>query len=161
MRVSAERLSAYRGSMARLGYEIRPGYVQSGDFLQQSGYDAMQRLLDLDEPPDAVAAACDAMAVGAIRAIEDAGLRCPADIAVTGFDDAPWAASLEPALTTVRQPAAEMGSRRGGLRRRDGQRADPRAAERADGRAPRDPRIVRRRERLARLARIAADATIR
>jgi DNA-binding LacI/PurR family transcriptional regulator len=109
MRVSAERLSAYRASMARLGYAVRPEYIQVGDFLQQSGYDGMQRLLALDDPPDAVAAACDAQAVGAIRAIEDAGLRCPEDVAVTGFDDAPWAALLRPALTTVRQPAQAMG----------------------------------------------------
>ena len=110
MRVSAERLSAYRATLARLGYQARPEYVQAGDFLQQSGYDAMTRLLALAEPPDAVAVACDAMAAGAIRAIEDAGLRCPEDIAIGGFDDAPWAALMRPALTTVRQPAEEMGA---------------------------------------------------
>jgi DNA-binding LacI/PurR family transcriptional regulator len=109
MRVTAERLAAYRAVLARFGYPVRPGYVQTGDFRLQSGYDAMQRLLALDEPPDAVAAASDAMAVGAIRAIEDAGLSCPDDVAVTGFDDASYAAHMRPALTTVRQPAAEMG----------------------------------------------------
>jgi DNA-binding LacI/PurR family transcriptional regulator len=110
MRVSAERLAAYRGTLARLGYAVRPDYIQSGDFLQQSGYDAMKRLLALDERPDAVAVACDAMAVGAIRALEDEGLRCPDDIAIAGFDDAPWAAIMNPGLTTVRQPATEMGA---------------------------------------------------
>jgi|tagenome__1003787_1003787.scaffolds.fasta_scaffold20896677_2 DNA-binding LacI/PurR family transcriptional regulator len=110
MRVSAERLSAYRGTLARLGYSVRSDYVQPGDFLSQSGYDAMNRLLALDVPPDAVAAACDAQAVGAIQAIEEAGLRCPEDIAVTGFDDAVWAGLMRPALTTVRQPAAAMGA---------------------------------------------------
>jgi LacI family transcriptional regulator len=109
MRVSAERLAAYRGVLGRFGYPVRPDFVQSGDFRVQSGYDAMQRLLALDERPDAVACAADAMAVGAIRAIQDAGLRCPDDVAVTGFDDAPYAARLRPALTTVRQPADAMG----------------------------------------------------
>jgi LacI family transcriptional regulator len=89
---------------------VRPDYVQPGDFLTQSGYDGMKRLLALDEPPDAVAAACDAQAVGAIQAIEEAGLRCPEDIAVTGFDDAVWAGLMRPALTTVRQPATAMGA---------------------------------------------------
>jgi DNA-binding LacI/PurR family transcriptional regulator len=110
MRVSAERLGAYRSTLTRLGYAIRPEYIQAGDFLQESGYTAMQRLLDLDEPPDAVAVQADAMAAGAIRALEDAGLRCPEDVAITGFDDAPWAGMMRPALTTVRQPAREMGA---------------------------------------------------
>jgi LacI family repressor for deo operon, udp, cdd, tsx, nupC, and nupG len=110
MRVSAERLAAYRATLGRLGYPVRPDYVQPGDFLSQSGYDAMKRLLALDVPPDAVAAACDAQAVGAIQAIEEAGLRCPEDIAVTGFDDANWAGLMRPALTTVRQPATAMGA---------------------------------------------------
>jgi LacI family repressor for deo operon, udp, cdd, tsx, nupC, and nupG len=110
MRVSAERLSAYRDTLARLGYAVRPDYIQAGDFLSQSGYDAMKRLLALDVPPDAVAAACDAQAVGAIQAIEEAGLSCPDDIAVTGFDDAVWAGLMRPALTTVRQPSVAMGA---------------------------------------------------
>jgi DNA-binding LacI/PurR family transcriptional regulator len=109
MRVSAERLAAHRGVTARLGYPLPAAYVETGDFRVQSGYDATQRLLALPEPPDAIACQSDAMAVGAIRAIEDAGLRCPDDVAVTGFDDARYAAQLTPALTTVRQPAAEMG----------------------------------------------------
>ncbi|MGZ4372644.1 MAG: substrate-binding domain-containing protein [Gaiellaceae bacterium] len=110
MRVSADRLAAYRSSLRRFGYEVRPEYIEVGDFLQQSGYHATRRLLAGDEPPDAIAAASDTQAAGAIRAIEEAGLRCPDDIAVTGFDDASWARLLSPALTTVRQPAAEMGA---------------------------------------------------
>jgi LacI family transcriptional regulator len=108
-REGADRLSAYRSILQRIGYEIRKDYVQIGNFEQASGYEGMKRLLALDDPPDAVAAASDVQAVGAILAIEEAGLRCPEDIAVTGFDDADWAATLQPALTTVRQPASEMG----------------------------------------------------
>ncbi|MDX6503073.1 MAG: LacI family transcriptional regulator [Gaiellaceae bacterium] len=108
-REGADRLLAYRSILQRLGYEVRKEYIEIGDFEHESGYVGMKRLLALDEPPDAVAAASDVQAVAAIRAIEEAGLRCPQDIAVTGFDDADWAATLRPALTTVRQPAAEMG----------------------------------------------------
>lgn len=111
MRVSAERLAAYRATMSRFGYPSRPEYIESGPFhLPEAGYDAMKRLLALDDPPDAVAAASDVQALGALYALEEAGLNCPEDVAITGFDDAAWAASLRPALTTVRQPAAQMGA---------------------------------------------------
>jgi LacI family transcriptional regulator len=108
-RVGAERMIAYRATMARLGYEIRPDYVQTGDFQLQSAYEAAKRLLALDDPPDAIACAADVAAVGAIKAVQEAGLRVPEDVAVTGFDDAEWAGQLSPGLTTVRQPAKEMG----------------------------------------------------
>src|SRR3954454_21860070 len=109
-RVGAERMNAYRTTLQRLGYAIRPEYIQTGDFLMPSAYEATKRLLALDEPPDAIACAADVAAIAAIRAIEEAGLRCPEDVAVTGFDDAEWAATLEPGLTTVRQPAQKMGN---------------------------------------------------
>ena len=109
-RVGGERLNAYRTTLQRLGYATRPEYIQTGDFLMPSAYEATKRLLALDDPPDAIACAADVAAVAAIRAIEEAGLRCPEDVAVTGFDDAEWAAKLEPSLTTVRQPALEMGN---------------------------------------------------
>ncbi|MDX6505276.1 MAG: LacI family transcriptional regulator [Gaiellaceae bacterium] len=108
-RVGAERMIAYRATMERLGYEIRPDYVQTGDFQLLSAYESAKRLLALDDPPDAIACAADVAAVGAIKAIQEAGLRVPEDIAVTGFDDAEWAGQLTPTLTTVRQPAKEMG----------------------------------------------------
>jgi LacI family transcriptional regulator len=108
-RVGAERLSAYRSTLQRLGYAIRPDYIQTGDFQMPNAYECAKRLLALDDPPDAIACAADVAAVAVIKAIEEAGLRCPEDVAVTGFDDAEWAAKLSPSLTTVRQPAKEMG----------------------------------------------------
>jgi LacI family repressor for deo operon, udp, cdd, tsx, nupC, and nupG len=108
-RVGAERLAAYRRTLERLGYTVRPEYIQTGDYLLPSAYEGTKRLLAVDERPDAIACACDLAAVAAMKAIHQAGLRVPEDIAVTGFDDAEWAAQLQPALTTVRQPAAEMG----------------------------------------------------
>jgi LacI family transcriptional regulator len=70
----------------------------------------MRALLALPEPPTAVFAASDMMAVGAIRAIEDAGLRCPEDIAIVGFDDIQLAELVSPALTTIRQDKRALGA---------------------------------------------------
>jgi DNA-binding LacI/PurR family transcriptional regulator len=110
-RVAAERLAAYRDMLGRLGYPVRPEYIETGDFQHRTAYESTKRLLALDAPPDAIAACCDVQAAGAILAIEDAGLRCPEDVAVTGFDDASWAATLSPSLTTVSQPVEELGAR--------------------------------------------------
>ncbi|MDX6504384.1 MAG: LacI family transcriptional regulator [Gaiellaceae bacterium] len=108
-RVAAERLIGYRAMMERLGYPPRPEYIQVGDYSVDSGRDGMRRLLALETPPDAVAVACDVQAIGAIMAIEEAGLRCPEDVAITGFDDADFAVDLDPGLTTVRQPSRDIG----------------------------------------------------
>src|SRR5439155_7910759 len=68
---------------------------------------SMQRLLPAE--PDAVFVASDAMAIGALRALREAGKRVPEDIAIAGFDDIPIAARTDPPLTTVRQPIHRMG----------------------------------------------------
>ena len=94
----------------RLGLPAPAEYVVEGNFFHDSGFEAAKRLLDIPEPPDAIACASDSMAVGAMAAIEQAGLRIPDDIAVTGFDDADFAATVVPALTTVRQDAVGMGT---------------------------------------------------
>jgi LacI family transcriptional regulator len=86
---------------------VNPDMQVEGDFTEPSGYYAMQRLLI--QQPDAVFAANDLMAFGAMRAIREQGLRIPEDIAVVGFDDVPAAASTDPPLTTVRQPSRQMG----------------------------------------------------
>ena len=109
-RPGTDRLLGYRSEIERLGLPAPAEYVVEGDFFHDSGFDAAKRLLELDEPPDAIACASDSMAVGAIAAIEQAGLRVPGDIAVTGFDDADYAATVMPALTTMRQDALGMGT---------------------------------------------------
>ncbi len=108
-RPAVDRLLGYRSELSNLGLEERPEYIVEGDFYHGSGYKQMKRLLELPEPPDAVIAASDMTAVGAILAIEEAGLRVPDDIAVVGFDDAPFASAMKPALTTVRQDALGLG----------------------------------------------------
>jgi LacI family transcriptional regulator, galactose operon repressor len=108
-----DRLVGFRTELESLGGEAPDAYVEQGDFYTDSGYAAMQRLLDRPEPPTAVFAASDLMAVGAIKAVEDAGLRCPEDVAVVGFDDIQIAELLNPALTTIRQDKRGLGTAAG------------------------------------------------
>jgi LacI family transcriptional regulator len=109
-RPGIDRLLGYRSELERLDLPAPAEYVIEGDFFHDSGYEATKRLLALPEPPDAITCASDSMAVGAMAAIEEAGLRVPDDIAVTGFDDADYAATVIPALTTIRQDALGMGT---------------------------------------------------
>jgi len=112
-RPGPDRLLGFRSELERLGLPAPAEYVVEGDFFHDSGYDAANLLLALPELPDAIACASDSMAVGVMAAIEQAGLRVPEDIAVTGFDDAEYAATVIPALTTMRQDALGMGTAAG------------------------------------------------
>jgi LacI family transcriptional regulator len=107
---AADRLLGYRAEVHALGLEQRPEYEVQGDFYTESGEEAMRALLALPEPPTAVFAASDLMAVGAVKAVEDAGLRCPDDVAVVGFDDVQLAELVSPALTTIRQDKRGLGA---------------------------------------------------
>lgn len=109
-RPGTDRLFGYRSEVGKLGLDLPSEFVQEGDFFHESGYKAARRLLSLPDQPDAIATASDAMAVGAMAAIEEARLRIPEDVAVTGFDDAAYASELKPPLTTVRQDALGMGT---------------------------------------------------
>jgi len=109
-RPGPDRLFGYRSELEALGLTVPPEYVEQGDFRHTSGYEAAKRLLALPKPPDAITCGSDWMAIGAMVAIEEAGLRVPEDIAVTGFDDIALAAELKPSLTTVRQDAVAMGT---------------------------------------------------
>lgn len=92
------------GYKEELGADFDPGLVEEGDYSQDSGAAAMARLLERTRDIDAVFAASDLMAAGAIAVLRRAGLRVPGDVAVAGFDDSGLAATHEPALTTMRQP---------------------------------------------------------
>lgn len=105
----ADRLLGYRAELQALGLENRPGYEQGGDFYTESGEAAMRALLALPEPPTAVFAAADMMAIGAMRAVQAAGLRVPDDVSVVGFDDIQIAPLVNPALTTIRQDKVGLG----------------------------------------------------
>ena len=112
-RPGTDRLFGYRSALKRLDLPAPDEYVVEGDFFHDSGFEGAKYLLALPEPPDAIACASDSMAVGAMAAIEQAGLRVPGDIAVTGFDDAEYATMVIPALTTMRQDALGMGTAAG------------------------------------------------
>jgi LacI family transcriptional regulator len=109
-RPGVDRLFGYRSALNQLGLPTPVDYFVEGDFFHDSGFEAAKRLLALPEPPDAITCASDAMAVGAMAAIEETRLRIPEDIAVTGFDDADYAATMVPSLTTVHQDAVGMGT---------------------------------------------------
>lgn len=106
---NAERRRGLEAALAKRGLPLPDTLVVQGDYSRQSGYRAMQRLLALGPLPEAVFAANDQMAMEAILAIRDHHLRVPEDIAVVGFDDISLAAYVAPPLTTVRQPAYELG----------------------------------------------------
>jgi LacI family transcriptional regulator len=106
---STERLNGYHAAHAAAGVLPDPALVAEADFTIEGGETAAAQLLDLPEPPTAIFAFNDNMAVAVIRAAHARGLRVPEDLSVVGFDDAEQAALVTPALTTVRQPLAEMG----------------------------------------------------
>jgi LacI family transcriptional regulator len=102
-----DRLDGYRRVLHEFGFQIDPNLIVDGEFQEEVAYNVMQRLID--QKVDAVFAASDIMAIGAMGAIQNAGLRVPEDIAVVGFDDIPRATMVKPALTTIRQPLREFG----------------------------------------------------
>ncbi|MBI4674568.1 MAG: LacI family DNA-binding transcriptional regulator [Chloroflexi bacterium] len=107
MIAGVDRLNGYKDALKTRGIAPDPNLIAEGDFSEGGGYQEMQRLLR--HAPDAVFVASDAMALGAMRALREAGKRVPDDIALVGFDDMPFAAHTEPPLTTVRQPIHRAG----------------------------------------------------
>ncbi len=105
--VGIDRKEGYLRALIESGLEIDLNLIDSGDFSETGGYDAMQRLLPAK--PDAIFGASDIMAVGAMRAVLEAGLSIPEDIAFVGFDDLPLATSPRPQLTTIHQPVYQFG----------------------------------------------------
>jgi DNA-binding LacI/PurR family transcriptional regulator len=101
-----DRLTGYRDAMRQAR---RRSIVAVGEFTRDSGMNAMRQLLDDAPELDAVFCANDMMAIGALRALRDAGRRVPDDVALVGFDDIDAARYTEPALTTVVQPIADIG----------------------------------------------------
>ncbi|PPC67807.1 transcriptional regulator RbsR [Pantoea sp. ICBG 985] len=103
------RLDGFHQAMAASGLAVSPGYVVDGDFEFQGGFNAMNQLLALDPPPQAVFTSNDAMAVGVYHALYQAGLRVPQDMAVMGYDNIELARYLTPPLSTIHQPKDELG----------------------------------------------------
>jgi DNA-binding LacI/PurR family transcriptional regulator len=110
MSAGQHRLDGYRSALAAAGLAYDPDLVVIGDFSERSGWEACVELTRRRPDLDAVFAASDQMAVGAIEALTAQGRRVPEDIAVVGFDDSPSSRYVTPRLTTVHQPVEEMGA---------------------------------------------------
>lgn len=111
------RIAGFRRAMADNGKRVDDALMVTGDWTRRGGHDAMTRLLALParQRPDAVFCANDLMAIGAIDALREAGLAVPSDVAVAGFDDVDVATIVHPPLTTVRNPAYDIGVNAGQL----------------------------------------------
>lgn len=103
-----ERRQGYEEALAAAGLGAA-AWVEKGSITEESGYRLMSHVLAAGRPPDGLFAYNDRLAVGAMRAAREHGLHVPGDLAVVGFDDIPLAMYVEPPLTTIRQPLAEMG----------------------------------------------------
>lgn len=106
---NADRLRGLIDALNVAGQTVAGELQVRGDYGHDSGYRAATQLLDLAQPPDAIFAANDQMAVGAIEAARDRGVHVPGRIAVVGFDDTDLARFITPRLTTVRQQLRDMG----------------------------------------------------
>ncbi|RAP59655.1 LacI family DNA-binding transcriptional regulator [Oleiagrimonas sp. MCCC 1A03011] len=105
-----ERHHGYAEALEDAGLEVDPELQVDAESTQGSGHAAMVELLERNVQFDAVFAASDLIAIGAMRALDERGLRVPEDVAVAGFDDVPSASFAHPPLTTVRQDTKEAGS---------------------------------------------------
>jgi LacI family transcriptional regulator len=105
-----ERLLGYRQALQAAGIAPDPGLERQGQFTEDSGRRLADELLDLDHPVEALFTANNRLTKGALEALHARSLRVPDDVAVVGFDEVPWAVPGSLALTTVTQPAYELGS---------------------------------------------------
>jgi LacI family transcriptional regulator len=106
---SDARLAGHASALANAGVLPDPALVRSGEPTAQFGYHAAAELLDVPQPPTALIGFNDKVAVGALAAAAQRGLRVPEDLSIAGFDDIDLAQATRPLLTTVRQPLQEMG----------------------------------------------------
>jgi DNA-binding LacI/PurR family transcriptional regulator len=102
----AARFEGYAATLAAAGIRPDAALQAAAGNSEQDGYDAVRGLLGRGARFDAIFAVTDLVAIGALRALAEAGLRVPADVSVVGFDDMPLAAYVTPSLTTVRQDVA-------------------------------------------------------
>ncbi|MFZ7128082.1 MAG: LacI family DNA-binding transcriptional regulator [Desulfobacterales bacterium] len=104
-----KRLDGYRSALREAGIGFDPELVLENAPVLEDGKESMHHLMSLDDPPTAVFAASDILAIGALSAAKEMGLNVPADVSIAGFDDNDFAAYCDPPLTTVRVPSHEIG----------------------------------------------------
>jgi LacI family transcriptional regulator len=108
---AAERLRGYRIALRDAGITSDRLLERDGDFTEAGGYAAARELLALNPRPTAIFAANDSMAIGALSALRESGIRVPDDMAVAGFDDIPLARYMDPPLSSVKVPISNLGAR--------------------------------------------------
>jgi LacI family transcriptional regulator len=106
---AVERQAGYEQALHLAGLPLDPALIQVGGYTLEGGYRAMHALIENLDRPTAVLIANNVMTLGALQCINEQALEIPSDIAVIGYDDMPWAASLRPPLTVVAQPDYEIG----------------------------------------------------
>jgi LacI family transcriptional regulator len=106
---SIDRLAGYQAAMASAGLPIDPDLIYHSDWQIEGGIAGARHLLDLPDPPTAIFAFNDNMAIGVMQVARERGLQIPCDLSVVGVDDIEMTECLAPPLTTVRQPLREMG----------------------------------------------------
>lgn len=104
-----KRMLAYQRALLEHDITFRPEYIKTGNWRYEDGYQKCKEILELKSRPTAIFAMSDKMAVGALNAIKDAGLRVPEDIALHGFDNLVYASYLSPSLTTIALPLHQIG----------------------------------------------------
>lgn len=114
-RDALERKQGYLEMLQKAGALPRPEWIYSGAFSAETGRTGIGKMLQDPERPTAICCANDEIAFGAVHAAHLAGVRCPDDISIVGFDDGIWATTCQPALTTIRQPLADLAERAVGL----------------------------------------------
>ncbi len=109
--VTSDRLGGLQRVLQEHNIPFNDDWFMRGGYTKQCGKESMEALLSMGEYPTAVYCFSDEIAIGAIKAIKDAGLRIPQDISIVGFDNIDICEYIDPPLTTVDQPAVEMGQR--------------------------------------------------
>ncbi|EWH12158.1 LacI family transcriptional regulator [Catenovulum agarivorans DS-2] len=104
-----ERLRGYKDTLFSAGIAYDEQLVCEGDYHLESGMNETEKLLLLKDRPTAIFCFCDDMAIGASKVLKENGYNIPADVSLVGFNDIRYATYMTPALTTVRQPVAELG----------------------------------------------------
>ncbi|MGQ9629535.1 MAG: LacI family DNA-binding transcriptional regulator [bacterium] len=129
--VGLGRLRGYKRAMQDYKLEEDPKMILEGNLREDGGYELMRQLLSAGNPPTAIFAINDMMAIGALGACNEAGASVPGDMSIVGYDDIPLASIVRPRLTSVAQPSCEMGSKSAEL-----------LIERIEGRGPKGGRTI-------------------
>lgn len=107
----SDRMEGFRKALQEANLSLRQEYCKAGEFLFQKACECASDLFKLKEPPTAILCCNNKMTLGLMRTAAEMGFRIPEQVSVVGFDDFDWAGSFSPRLTTIRQPAYQMGQR--------------------------------------------------